>query len=561
MTTPSLPSGGVPGGSASGSSGTGLAAFAAKTAAQRKSEISAPVKNSLETNFFGSWISNMFGGFLNGVLGLVSALVFGLKGISGGLIDLTGALKATDQKADTAVNTANGAAQTVVTVQKEVVQKFAVFDIRSPTPGYVAINGTEWPSIPHSDLEMGVTVLDVGTFAKTQTTDGESPHAHRMSHVHPTALTAVPEKQLVAAQQWFAFIRIPVDTALSGLNFYARGIPTDLRTRVYSVSPTGDLSALTPESGNLAGLLVNTQHTSTPTNFDDALIEAGTWVAVRFRVVGTVFIAGKEKFAPERPQGFYPRQLNATTALASGTVSPDSIPESNLTWPTYPSGFVPYVAVGNNIVVSQPKRFFEDNFDRADSNAFGVGGNWSNSFAAGIQSNELGYTTTSDGKAYALYSKPLTTDYQLHGCRVGLLPDPTKEQVAFTALLFRCTQNRSTGLRVAFRRGAIILQTITSGTTFANLVSTTRTIELTDSIQAQQGEWVDEASGPVFYPDRVLVFHNGVEIIRTDVPSSVVPYGPQRRYGGLGLERTPFQNSPRVMDWFESDISEVEPAA
>ncbi|NIL86503.1 hypothetical protein RhoFasGS6_03907 [Rhodococcus fascians] len=535
----------------------GLSSWASKTAAQRKAETTAPVKNSLETNFFGSWISNMFGGFLNGVLGLISALVFGLKGISGGLIDLTGALKATDQKADTAVNTANGAAQTVVTVQKEVVQKFAVFDIRSPTPGYVAINGTEWPSIPHSDLEMGVTVLDVGTFAETGDSNGKTPHAHRMSHVHPTALTAVPEKQLVATQQWFAFIRVPVDTALSGLNFYARGTPTDLRTRVYSVSPTGDLTALTPESGNLAGLLVNTQHTSTPTNFNDALVEAGTWVAVRFRVVGTVYIAGKEKFAPERPQGFYPRQLNATTALASGTPSPDAITEQSLTWPTYPSGFVPYVAVGNNIVVSQPKRFFEDNFDRADSNVFGVGGKWSNSLGIGIRANDLAYTTDSDGSGYALYSQPLTTDYQLHGCRVGLLPDPEKAQVAFSALMFRCTQNRSTGLRVAFRRGAIILQTIVDQTTFSNLVSTTRPIAVTDSIQAQQGEWVNE----VFYPDRVLVFHNGVEIIRTDVPPSVVPYGPQRRYGGLGLQRTPFQNSPRIMDWFESDISEVEPAA
>ncbi|OZE92445.1 hypothetical protein CH298_02615 [Rhodococcoides fascians] len=555
MTAPNQPN---PSGSATQG---GLASFAAKTAAQRKAEATAPMKNSLETNFFGSWISNMFGGFINGVLGLISALVFGLKGISGGLIDLTGALKATDQKADTAINTATGAAQTVVNVQKEVVQKFAVFDIRSPTPGYVAINGTEWPSIPHSDLEM--LPADVNISRHRHPTPGSNGYTdYETIGSVDVRMTRLPEKLLPANQQWFAFIRIPVDTAISGLNFYARGTPTDLYTRVFSVSPTGDMTALTPESPNLASLLTNTQHTSTPTNFADAIVEAGTWVAVRFRAVGTVYIAGKEKFTPERTAGFYPRQISATTAISSSTPAPDSIAESAVTWPTYPSGFVVYVAVGNNIVVAQPKRFWEDNFDREDAGGlFGIGGSWSIVGSIGIRSNDLAFISDTDGKASAIYTKPLTTDYQLHGCRVGLLPDSTQNQVSFAALLFRCTQNRSTGLRVAFRRGAIILQSIANQTNFTNLVSTSRTLAVGDSIQAQQGEWVDEPSGPVFYPDRVLVFHNGIEIIRTDVTSATVPYGPQRRYGGLGQERTPFQNSPRVMDWFESDISEVEPAA
>ncbi|WP_032376713.1 hypothetical protein [Rhodococcoides fascians] len=552
------PDGSSPAGAYGGSPGaSNIKNIQSITEASAKEAMTGGVK----TKYNSIWdvlIDTMFGGFINGIVGFISSFVFGLKGVTGGLIDLTGFLKATDNKATNAVNTATGAAQTVVNVQKEIIQKIAVFDIRSPTPGYVAINGTEWPSIPHSDLEMGATVVELGTFHETGTQQGSgTSHTHRDNHTHATVLTRVPEKSMAAAQQWFAFIRIPIDTPLSGLNFYARGTPTDLRTRVYSVSATGDLTALTPESGNLASLLTSAQHTSTPTNFDDALVEAGTWVCVRFRVVGTVFIAGAEKFAPERPAGFYPRQLNATTALASGTVSPDSIAESSLTWPVYPSGFVPYVAVGNNIVVAQPKRFFEDNFDREDAGGlFGIGNSWSTATNVGIRSNDLAYITTSDGKGYALYTKPLTTDYQLHGCRVGLLPDPADPQVAYAALLFRCTQNRSTGLRVAFRRGSIILQSIANQTTFTNIVPTTRTLVVGDSIQAQQGEWV----GEVFYPDRVLVFHNGIEIIRTDVTNATVPYGPQRRYGGLGMERTPFQNSPRVQDWFESDISTVEAA-
>lgn len=480
---------------------------------------------------------------------------------NGAVTVANGAQAAADNAVGTAVTQATAAANAAVAVvQKEVIQKFAVFDIKSPTPGYVAINGTEWPSIPHSDLKM---LADNVKIPRHRHKENNQTGSFAYTDYDPSVgtndvdvqMTRLPEKLLPANQQWFAFIRVPVDTALSGLNFYARGTPTELYTRVYSMSPTGDMAALTPTSPNLASLLTNAEHISTPTNFEDAIVEAGTWVAVRFWAVGTVYLAGTENFTPERPSGFYPRQISATTAISSASAAPDTIAESDVTWPVYPSGFVVYVAVGNNIVVAQPKRFWDDNFDREDAGGlFGIGGSWSTSLNVGIRSNDLAFISSSDGLGYAIYTKPLTTDYQLHGCRVGLLPDAGQSQVAFAALLFRCTQNRSTGLRVAFRRGAIILQSIANQTTFTNLVSTSRTLALTDSIQAQQGEWVDD----VFYPDRVLVFHNGVEIIRTDVTNATVPYGPQRRYGGLGQERTPFQNSPRIQDWFEGDISDVE---
>lgn len=542
-------------------SATGASALASNTQTnvvnRKKAEVKASSGwNSASDTLFGT----LFGGFVQGITGFISFLVFALKGVTGGLIDLTGSLKATDIKADTAINTATGAAQTVVNVQKEIKQIITVFDIKSPTALWITRNPTEYPSFPWSELDM-------------QPTDVNIP-AHRHRENNQTGINAFtdnttigsvavrmtrdPEAVMNATLQRFAFIRIPDDTPLTGLNFYAKGAPTDLRAKVFLMSATGDQTELTPESGNLASLLTTSNHTATPWNFDPVIVEAGSIVGIRFSCVGNITIAGKDLFDPEPPPGFYPAQLGATTALASGTAAPASIAESELTW----TGFVPWVAIGNNIVVVQPKRFFEDNFDRDDSGGlFGIGGSWSISGNVGIRSNDLAFISGTDGLGYALYTRPLTTDYQLHGCRVGLLPDPAQSQVSFAALLFRCTQNRSTGLRVAFRRGAIILQSIANQTNFTNLVSTSRTLAVGDSIQAQQGEWVDEPSGPVFYPDRVLVFHNGIEIIRTDVTAATVPYGPQRRYGGLGQERTPFQNSPRIQDWFESDISEVEPAA
>ncbi|MFI7168533.1 hypothetical protein [Rhodococcoides fascians] len=497
---------------------------------------------------------------------IAGAILDGLDGISFGIFNLddladelrgTKALATTaNTNAGTALNTANGAAQAVVNVKTEIIQIRTVFDIKSPTPLWTALNRTEWPSIPWSqamEKQANTVVLgshdhgennQTGTFATTDSTNLGTK----------TLTTSVTERTMPQTEQWFAFIVIPVDTPLSGLNFYARGTPTDLRTRVYLMAPTGDMTALTSESPNLASLLVSATYTATPTNFADAIVEAGSIIAVRFRANGSVTILGADYAVIEPPAGFYPRHIRATSAVAAGTVSPDSISESSLTWT---QGFVPYVAVGNNIIVEQPKRFWDDNFDRADSNAFGVGGYWGSNLSIGIRSNEVGYTSTSDGSSVITYARVLTTDHQLHGLRVGTLPDPTKAQVAVSRMLFRCTQNHSTGLCVVWRQGLIGLQTV-AGQTFTNWVTpVTRTIALTDSIQVQQGEWIDE----VYYPDRVLVFHNFVEIIRTDVPNSAVPYGPQRRYGALGFERTPFQNSPRVMDWFEGDITLAEPPA
>ncbi|OZF40738.1 hypothetical protein CH296_00330 [Rhodococcus sp. 14-2496-1d] len=548
-----LPSGGYPAGSIN--TGTGISAHAAKTQSQWKAEQTGQFATKYETNFFDKWINNLFGGFFNGILGLISALVFGLKGITGGLIDLTGALKATDTKADTAINTATGAAQAVVNVQKVVTQKLEVFDVRSSTPGYVAINGTEWPSIPRSDLKM--LPADVNITRHRHPTPGSNGYTdYDTIGSVDVRMTRLPEKLLPANTQWFAFIRIPDDTALSGLNFFARGTPTALHTRVFSVSPTGDMTALTPESPNLGSLLVNSQHTSTPTNFADAIVEAGTWVAVRFRAVGTVYLAGTENFTPELPQGFYPRQISATTAISSTTAAPDSIPESSVTWPAYPSGFVVYVAVGNNIVVAQAKRYFSDNFDREDSGGlFGIGGKWSISGALGIRSNDVAFIDTNDGVATALWSSPLTTDKQVHTIHVGSIPT-VETPAAWARMLFRCAQNRSTGLAVAYRQGTIRLETLSNGS-FSAAITVPATVAQANEITVVDGETVDG----VDYLDRVIVYHKGIEIIRTSIPSSTVPYGPQRRFAGVGVSRTPFQNSPRIADWLAYDTPDTELAA
>ena len=499
---------------------------------------------------YGKGQNNLWGS--GGFLGFLTQGIFGIVGAAadfiGGILGIRNKANNADVKADTAVNTANGAAQTVVNVQKEVIQKIAVFDIRSPTPGYVAINGTEWPSIPRSQLTM--QPMDVYISGHTH---GENNQTTATARTDSTTIgselvrmTRAPEGPLVATQQIFAYIRIPVDTPLTGLNFYARGTPTDLRVRLYSMAPTGDVTALTPTSPNLAGLLVATVHTATPTTFDDVLVEAGTWVAVRFSVVGTVNLAGIDMFVPEPPVGFYPRNLSSTTALASGAAAPDEIAESSMSWTT---GFVPYVAVGNNIVVSAPKRSFSDNFDRADT-TFGIGSNWASSLYMGVEDNMVQYISTSDATAVSMYRSPLTTDRMLTGLRLG----PVKSSSAWSRFLFRCTQNRSTGLGVAFRQGSLVLESW-SGSTATPLVTLARTWVTGDRIEAQSGEIVDG----VEYPNRVLVFVNGIELIRTD---SSVPFGPQRRYMGVGMQRVFFASeSIPVDDWFGFDIPDVEPAA
>ena len=218
-----------------------------------------------------------------------------------------------------------------------------------------------------------------------------------------------------------------------------------------------------------------------------------------------------------------------------------------MAWTT---GFVPYVAVGNNIIVEQPKRYFSDNFDRADS-TWGAGSNWTSNLYLGIEDNMLNYTSTTDAFASIMYRSPLTTDRMLTAVHLGTVGSSS----AWSRFYFRCASNRASGLAVAFRQGSLVLESISNGQTFTPLITLSRTWAEGDYIEAQSGERVDG----IEYPNRVIVWVNGIEVIRT---TSSVPYGPQRRYMGLGLQRVFFASeSIPIDDWMGYDIPDVEPPA
>jgi hypothetical protein len=511
----------------------------------------------LVTKLINSFIGNLFNGVNTGTTpGGGIDLFPGLPNLVEILFGTKQTATNANANATTAINTANGAAQTVVNVQKEVIQKIAVFDIKSPTAGWIAINGTEWPSIPRALLLMQ---------RKSGSTSLASSHSHTIpssgtrtgsdgSHSHSVTTTLTdPEDTLALTQHRFAYIRIPVDTQLTGLNFYAKGTPTGVFARLYTMSATGDLTAVTPESSNLAGLLVAGKHTATPWNFDAILVEAGTWVAVGFRVTGTtVTLAGVEMFDPEPPAGFYPIKLGAYDTVTAGTALPESLTESgNLLWD---DGFVPYVAVGNNIVVAQPKRYFADNGDRADTPALfpNIGDNWLvngplQSSGIYIRSNAFAWSGGDNGVNTALYRSPLTTDKAYSTIHLGV-PASATATTAFSRFIMRSNSTCKSGIAFAFKVGSMELQIMTAYSTFATHLVLSRTWAVGDKIDMQVGTDANV--------NEVIVWHNDIEIFRTVMTQNS---GPGYRYGGIGVSRTPFQSSPSILDWLMYDIPDVEP--
>lgn len=503
-----------------------------------------PLDNYVRGGFLS--IPNLIGSAINNFINsLLSLLPFG---IGNGLNGLAASFNQTH-------NIATGAASSVVEVRKEVVQKLTVFDVKSPTPLWTAINGTEYPSIPLSDAFRLQVATSTSTGTHNHSVKGSGTSTASASVQLNIPINRLNEESFTGSKQWFAFIRIPIDTALSGINFYARGVPSDLRTKVYLMQPTGDMDQLTPESSNLAGLLVSNSYTATPTTFEDVIVEAGAIVAVRFSVVGTVYLLGDQMSYIEPPSGFYPKHLSCSTALPSDTVAPASVAESSVVWS---GSFVPYVAIGNNIVVAQDKRNFEDNFDRADTNASGgVGANWSvNSFNIGIRTNAVAYTSGSDGSAVAMYKSPLTTDRIAVSFHHGN-PEPGQGAPnALSRVLFRARSDKSSGLALSFRKGLVTLDEVTSGNTYTRVLAPPVQPVLVDGgrFDITCGELVDGVENP----EMVTVWYNDVQILRTEVPFSVVEYGPARRYLGLFVQRTPFQSSIRINDWYAYDVPDPE---
>lgn len=514
--------------------------------------------------------------FPNGVLGFVAGAILDvMDGATGGIFNLDelgDRFRGTEKAAEQAQNTANGAAQSVVNVRKEVIQKIVAFDIKSPTPLYVALNRTEWPSIPWSEAfktqpadsvsstnlgDSGTTNLgqhrhSIGSGATLTGFESLGNHAHSLgSHSHSIPVTAVNEKMMTGALQRYAFIVIPVDTPLSGLNFYARGVPTDLRTRVYLMAPTGDLTALTPESGNLASLLVSTTHTATPVAFNDVIVEAGSIVVVRFSVVGAVYLMGDQKVYVEPPAGFYPKHLSATTASASGSPAPSSVSESAMTWS---EGFVPYVAVGNNIIVTPTKRYLSDNYDRDDTSDArnGLGRSWSRAqtgmglinLTDGVKvyQNAIVWRGAGDGSAEHTWSTALTTDKVLGRIHIG-----TPAATAWSRALVR--KGSDTGIGIGFRQGSITIDVRSGFNSYATAITASRTLAFNDLIEYQIGTDAN--------PNEIYVWHNGFEVIHTT--GVTAPIGPGKRYCGVFLQRTPNNNSTAILDWETYDIPDVEP--
>lgn len=495
----------------------GIEAWGQKTGDQYKQEMYQGVAvPANKTSAFSNGIPGVIGFFIDA---LVSALVMGLKGITGGLIDLTGALKATDTKADNANANANTAIDIVTTVQQQVT----AFDVKTNRPIGETITPLGYSSFSRSQLVMAPA-------ARTGTTNApdSGSHSHTMPLQDPGK--AFTNTTIVT------FIRITSDDAIKLMYFYAKGAPTSLVARFYRMNAAGNLSELLGVSGELAGNILSTFSTQLVTFPDESLAQTGDFLAMTLTVQGTVTVAGIELFDPAPLPGFNPVKNGAVVA----TTSPGStIAQSSM---DFLSGWVTYVEASRSIGQELVKRSLVDLYDRP--NGLGLGSLYSVMGAGaglGIASNAAAWTTTNDGYAHALHTTPLTTT-KTHGrITVGAVNASASER--FAGAVMRSNANRSSWGGLFFDNNEYSVVRGTAPNTFSKLWTLS----------------VTPVSGDVLEWDltdaRWVVKRNGIVIVDQDFPT--ITYGPSNLYEGVYLSRSSFQSSGSIADWMANDVSDV----
>lgn len=491
-------------------------------------------------------------------------------------LNLVGFRETTTTNVTNAVNTATGAAQTAVNVQKEIIQKIAVFDIKSPRPLHESFNPTVYSSFPASSLDYDVNVT-IGTTSLGSHVHRENNQTGAIrntdstnlgSHGHvATVGDAIPRITVGTSDHLFTCIRVEADGELEGLTVAARPNTTitGLYFRVYLMSATGDMEPLGPESPNQQPSLGDGQITDELTiawNFDETiLVESGAVVAIGMRVTGaSLQVVGKRIFGAKQLEGFYPKSITPKMTPGAAVALPESVTEESLDWT---NTYVPHMTIGSNLVPGEipvlDKRNYENLFDIADSNvsaAFSrkqsVSGNGS---GMRIRDLAIAWAGTDDGSEAALYISPMTTDKTYSRIHIGAVESVARPP--WSRHLFRMSSSHSTGLAVSFKQGSFVLDRKISGLVstagYEALVTLPFTWTEGDLIEVWNGEQIDD----ILYPGRVVVKVNGVTLFNDTISSSVVPWGIGRRYGGFSVQRDNFYNSFRIRDFKIQDVPDV----
>lgn len=502
----------------------------------------------------GNLLNNLLSGFLS-LNGLISALVFGLKGVTGGLIDLTGFLVNTNNTANQAQQVAEQANTQVVAVGQSVVTVATQVNAAVGWPYWISPNPFEDVSFPVFSLipdrvpDTATETENLGSHNHGISSPGSSSSTQSTSlgfHEHDiTTVLQQPMMTMTNGRMYLIPIRATQDRLYSTLGFLTDGTAAMgfMFAAVYRVDASTGAGTKVYDAGNIKGSLITNaslpvhQRIQAPAdiladaqeNFYLALLSTGGGTPAK--------LAATLGLKAVQPSGVYPPVMTGyIDALGSFPSSfTNSQVQTDLGWQVWG-------CLGQPTTPYDPgaQFTFTENFNRADGS--GYGSNWirqgNDQGIAGGEATALG---TGDNHRSALYIKKLNTDQQFVSALLGSEPTGVTSRVYLGARAdmsswVACEWLNDT-VRIATGSGLV------NGT-----VRATATYQLHDQDTIEFARYKNGSNQWVYQ------VYCGEDLVTywTDT-GSIVAIGAAARYVGFGVNRFLFTMSGTIDAWVGRD--------
>lgn len=463
--------------------------------------------------------------------------------------NLAAGLNSTNSTAETANETASGAASQVVTLATIINVKTDNPLSRCPDPtGEPTFDWALLMGHTHTaSLHGGHTHPVTGSTANA--TAGGTSHSHGNgslaasiagSHTH----TIDPFTPTLTVTQGVArggFIRLAggQEKRTIGWAGLGTGTITKCTLTLYTEAANGDLTKF-HESPNLSGDITGSYSLHLYT-FDTAVVglvpNLGDVVLAEIRIegAGSLSVGGISYPAMAALPGFRPAK-NGTTRNGGTSASPSTIADGSVGY----SDEVPFLWVGADTGVNNVPRTFSDPFNRV-----AVGNSWAlrstTSTQLTITGDALAFNGGSDGTQAGVYVYPLTTDHQ----RVQIqLKENANAQPTRGILCADGTLTNWAGVEVRNSDVRIV-----SGSAVGTV--TTRATVSTSNV-AGDGFALEYTPGDNTF--RVFKNSNPTAILSWVDSGNVVSHGSGKRFVGASLTRSFFVNAAAIDAWLGFDV-------
>jgi len=332
----------------------------------------------------------------------ISDLVYGLKGATGGLVDLTGLLNATSDKAESAENAANEAIENTGQVVQQV--SAIVNSITAPfAESWMTMTPGQQVSFPRALLNTNVKSVDGSTGG-----GGSSEGTHSHSVYSSTTPIITPDKNVLCA----AFIQSNYAVGRATITFVANGVSSPCQLYV--------IAARMLENGDAQIVWVSEDQTPlmsigrveyTVTSASDMVYNELEQMIVGVHQIGAGNvrnIMGVEMAAIPRTGDLYPPQQAMNFSTSSVITAGAVIPRSSQ---SFSSLELLWIGIGQRLFSGDPiPRSFVDGFNRGS-----LGPTWTMIGLSPGSVRDGAYFTHGGGrddKSFNYWSQPLAYDDQ-----------------------------------------------------------------------------------------------------------------------------------------------------